>query len=116
LVTPLTDRAASSASVASSISILAVGRRLSFMSRSGHEVASSSSGAMPQTGSSGTARAMSTARSARTLSERAEKSVEETKACRLPMKTRRPKSRPSLLSSFSRAPRRCATEIDSPWT
>jgi len=48
---------------------------------------------------------------------RGAKSVEETKAWRWPTNTRRPRSRPSLLSSFSRSgPCGWATEIDSPLT
>ena len=73
---------------------------------------SNSSGAMPHTGSSGTARAMSTARCASVRSAVGAKSVEETKAWRWPTNTRRPRSRPSLLSSFSRSPMRWATEIE----
>ncbi len=117
LVTPLTASAASSASAASASSDLAEGgRRLSSRSRSGQVRASNSSGAMPHTGSSGTARAMSTARSARIRSALGAKSVEETKAWRWPTNTRKPRSRPSLLSSFSRLPKRWATDTDSPLT
>jgi hypothetical protein len=61
---------------------------------------------MPHTGSSGTARAMSTARSVKVRKALGSKSVEETNAWRWPTNTRRPRSRPSLLSSFSRLPRR----------
>ena len=67
---------------------------------------------MPHTGSSGTARAMSTARLASVRRAAGAKSVDETKAWRWPTNTRRPRSRPSLLSSFSRLPMRWATEIE----
>ncbi len=63
LVTPGTARAASSAARARSISTSALGSSGSVMSSAGQSCAISSGSAMPQNGSSGTVRAIATARS-----------------------------------------------------
>jgi hypothetical protein len=78
LVTPFTARAASSAVLARSISTSAAGSSGSSMSSLGQSRAICSGSAMPQNGSSGTTRAMASARSTSSSTAFADRSFELT--------------------------------------
>src|SRR6516225_2381859 len=114
LVIPVTPSAASSAARARSISTSAAGSSGSSMSSTGRVWAISAGSAMPQYGSSGTVRAIATARSTSAASASAERSVDDTTACCLPTNTLRPRSWPSERSSFSVLPRRRACDSEVP--
>ena len=90
LVTPVTASAASSAARARSIKISALGSSGSSMSRLGQSRAISAGSARPQNGSSGTVRAIATARSTSSSSAFGERSLDETIACCRPMNTLQP--------------------------
>ena len=106
LVTPGTSRAAASASRARASRTDASGSIGSHSSTSGKSLARRSLSARPQNSSSGTTRAMATARSTNSSSAASEQSDDEAIAWRLPIRTRRPRSMPSARSRFSGLPRR----------
>ena len=110
LVMPFTAIAASSASAARASRASAVGSVGS--SKSSARVGIATASCRPTKGSSGTTRAMATARSASAAKPFGSGSVEATIAWRLPMNTRKPRSRLSERSSFSIAPRRRSTESE----
>ena len=113
LVMPLTASAVSSAAAARAISCSAVGSVASNRSSGPASRGGSKASGRPPKGSSGTIRAIATARSASMAKPRGSGSVEETIAWRLPTKTRRPRSKPSARSSCSIRPRRRETDSEA---
>ena len=80
----------------------------------GQSCAISAGSARPINGSSGTARAIAIVRSTSSSSIFGERSLLDTIACRLPISTRSPRSRPSERSSFSVLPSRRACDSEMP--
>src|ERR1700682_3330966 len=116
LVTPLTARAAASASQARRSSSEVAGTLGSSRSRSGKSRANSDGSARPTYLSSGATRAIATARSASLATPSPLMSLVETTAWRLPTSTRNPTSSPSERSDSSTRPSRTSTPCDTPRT
>src|ERR1051326_7232252 len=92
------------------------GSRASSISSDGNSFVRRSGGARQANLSSGARRAIATARSGSSASAREERSVEETKATRLPTNTRSPRSEDSARSMSSSFPSRYDTFAETPST